>query len=80
MELGFVSRCRSLTRVKNGRLHMIDTVAVDMFVVATATFWLLYTVIVLGHDRTSRSPRIRRRHGSHVKTKPCRGIRRLDIC
>jgi hypothetical protein len=31
--------------------HMSDTVAVDMFVVATATFRLLYTVIVLGHDR-----------------------------
>jgi hypothetical protein len=25
--------------------------AIDMFVVATATFRLLYTVIVLGHDR-----------------------------
>jgi transposase InsO family protein len=33
------------------RNHMSDTVAVDMFVVATATFRLLYTVIVLGHDR-----------------------------
>ncbi len=33
------------------RNHMTDTVAVDMFVVATATFRLLYTVIVLGHDR-----------------------------
>ena len=31
--------------------HMHDTVAVDMFVVATATFRLLYAVIVLGHDR-----------------------------
>src|SRR3981189_971218 len=31
--------------------HMRDTVAVDMFVVATATFRLLYAVIVLGHDR-----------------------------
>ena len=30
---------------------MGDTVAVDIFVVATATFRLLYTVIVLGHDR-----------------------------
>jgi len=30
---------------------MSGTVAVDMFVVATATFRLLYTVIVLGHDR-----------------------------
>jgi putative transposase len=33
------------------RNHMSDTTAVDMFVVATATFRLLYTVIVLGHDR-----------------------------
>jgi transposase InsO family protein len=33
------------------RNHMSDTVAVDMFVVATATFGLLYAVIVLGHDR-----------------------------
>lgn len=33
------------------RNHMTDTVAVDMFVVATATFRLLYAVIVLGHNR-----------------------------
>jgi putative transposase len=33
------------------RNHMGDTVAIDMFVVATATFRLLYAVIVLGHDR-----------------------------
>src|SRR5207245_3821414 len=33
------------------RNHVGDTVAIDMFVVATATFRLLYTVIVLGHDR-----------------------------
>ena len=26
------------------RNHMADTVAIDMFVVVTATFWLLYTV------------------------------------
>jgi hypothetical protein len=30
---------------------MCDTVAIDMFVVATATFRLLSTVILLGHDR-----------------------------
>ena len=51
--------------------HMTDTVAVDMFVVATATFRLLYTVIVLGHDRRRiihfEAPRTRRRPGSHVK-------------
>ena len=31
--------------------HMTDMAAVDMFVVATATFQLLYAVIVLGHYR-----------------------------
>ena len=33
------------------RNHMFDMAAVDMFVVATATFQLLYALIVLGHDR-----------------------------
>jgi putative transposase len=33
------------------RNHMCDMAAVDMFVVATATFQLLYALIVLGHDR-----------------------------
>ena len=33
------------------RNHMLDMAAVDMFVVATATFRLLYGLIVLGHDR-----------------------------
>jgi putative transposase len=31
--------------------HMCNMAAVDMFVVATATFRLLYALIVLGHDR-----------------------------
>ena len=31
--------------------HLTDIAAVDMFVVATATFRLLYVVVVLGHDR-----------------------------
>jgi putative transposase len=31
--------------------HLTDIVAVDMFVVATATFRLLYALIVLGHGR-----------------------------
>ena len=31
--------------------HMTDIVAVDMFVVATATFQILYALIILGHDR-----------------------------
>jgi putative transposase len=30
---------------------MTDIVAVDMFVVATATFQILYALIILGHDR-----------------------------
>jgi hypothetical protein len=33
------------------RNHMFDMAAVDMFVVVTATFQLLYGLIVLGHDR-----------------------------
>jgi hypothetical protein len=31
--------------------HLTDIAAIDMFVVPTATFRLLYAVIVLGHDR-----------------------------
>src|ERR1700736_239576 len=31
--------------------HMTDIVAVDLFVVATATFRLFYALILLGHDR-----------------------------
>jgi hypothetical protein len=31
--------------------HLPDIAAVDMFVIATATFQLLYTLIVLGLDR-----------------------------
>ena len=33
------------------RNHMPDTAAVDMFVVVTAGFRLLYALIVLGHER-----------------------------
>ncbi len=33
------------------RNHMHDTAAVDMFVVVTATFRLLYALVVLGHER-----------------------------
>src|SRR5260370_12614496 len=33
------------------RNHKNETTAIDMFVVATATFRLLYTVIILCHDR-----------------------------
>jgi putative transposase len=31
--------------------HLADTVAIDMFIVATATFRVLYTLIALDHDR-----------------------------
>ena len=31
--------------------HMRDIAAIDMFVVTTATFRLLYVLTVLGHDR-----------------------------
>jgi putative transposase len=31
--------------------HLTDTVAIDMFMVASATFRILYTLIVLNHDR-----------------------------
>src|SRR2546430_13620580 len=31
--------------------HLTDIAATDMFVVATATFRILYALIVLGHDR-----------------------------
>jgi putative transposase len=31
--------------------HMTDIVALEMFVVAPATFRLFYALIVLGHDR-----------------------------
>jgi putative transposase len=31
--------------------HLTDTVAIDMLIVATATFRILYTLIVLDHDR-----------------------------
>jgi putative transposase len=31
--------------------HLTDAVAIDMFIVATATFRILYTLIVLDHDQ-----------------------------
>ena len=31
--------------------HLADIAAIDMFVVATATFRILYAPIILGHDR-----------------------------
>jgi hypothetical protein len=51
--------------------HLTDIAAIDMFVVATATFRLLYARIVLGHDRRkipiSRSPKIRHKSGHRAK-------------
>jgi hypothetical protein len=53
------------------RNHMRNMAAVDMFVVANATFRLLYALIVLGHGRRriiqSRSPKIQRKSGWHAK-------------
>jgi hypothetical protein len=37
------------------RNHMGNMAAVDMFVIATATFQLLYALIVLGRDRRRSS-------------------------
>jgi putative transposase len=42
---------RSATWRSSLRNHMTDIAAVDMFVVATATFGLLYAVVVLDHHR-----------------------------
>jgi len=53
------------------RNHLPDLAAIDMFVVATATFQLLYTLIVLSLDRrrvdTSKSPPIPRKAGFPAK-------------
>jgi putative transposase len=51
--------------------HMHNMAAVDMFVVATATFRLLYALIVLGHDRRRiihfELPKIPRKSGFPAK-------------
>jgi hypothetical protein len=51
------------------RNHLPDLAAIDMFVVATATFQLLYTLIVLSHDRRRvvQSPQIPRKSGFPAK-------------
>jgi putative transposase len=36
------------------RNHLTDTVAIDMFVVTTATFRILYALIVIDHDHSFR--------------------------
>jgi putative transposase len=66
--------------------HLTDTVAIDMFIVATATFRILYTPIVLDHDRRKIIPfrRDRESRGS-VACPPnygglSLGTPRLGIC
>ena len=46
------------------RNHLTDIAAVDMFIVATATFRILYTLIVLDHHRRNHS--FRRHRKSHA--------------
>jgi hypothetical protein len=67
------------------RNHMTVIAAVDMFMVATATFKLLYAVIFLSHHRRrvihSRSPKTRPKPGSRSKSpRPFRGTPHLAIC
>jgi putative transposase len=45
--------------------HLADTAAIDMFIVATATFRILYTLIVLDHDRR-KNHSFRRDRESHA--------------
>jgi hypothetical protein len=40
-------------KVPSPHNHLTDVAAIDMFVVTTATFRLLYALIVLGHDRSA---------------------------
>ena len=65
--------------------HLHDTAAVDMFVVVTATFQLLYALVVLGHDRRSMSismsPETRHKAGWRAKSpRPSPGTPRLAFC
>src|ERR1700745_3139440 len=65
------------------RNHMTGIVAVDMFVVATATFRMLYAVIVLDHRESSffTLPETRRKFGSRSKSpRPFLGTPHLSIC
>jgi putative transposase len=67
------------------RNHMTDIAALDMFVVATATFKLLYAVIVLNHHRrrvihfdVTQNPT---KSGSRGKSpRPFLGTPHLAIC
>ena len=65
--------------------HMTDIVAVDMFVVATATFRLIYALIVLGPDRrriihfdVTQNPT--QAWLSRQRPRPFLGTRRRAIC
>jgi hypothetical protein len=64
------------------RNHMTVIVAVDMFVVATATFRMLYAWITIeGESSISRSPGTRRKFGSRSKSpRPFLGTPHLAIC
>ena len=65
------------------RNHIGQVVAADFFVVPTATYRLLFVLVLLAHDRrdafdTSRSPRIRRPRGRpNSCARRFRGMRRL---
>jgi len=65
--------------------HLTDIAAIDMFVVATATFPLLYALIVLGHDRRRiihfDVTKIRHKSGYRAKSpRPFPGTPRPAIC
>jgi hypothetical protein len=65
--------------------HLTDIVAIDMFVVATATFRLLYILIVVGHDRRRiihfDVTQIPRKSGSRAKSRrpTLSGLRRNPV-
>jgi putative transposase len=65
--------------------HLTDTAAIDMFIVATATFRILYILIVLDHDRrkithfgVTKNPT--QAWLSHQMTEAFLGIPHLGIC
>jgi hypothetical protein len=63
--------------------HIGQIVAADFFVVPTATYRLLFVLVLLAHDRRRikhvASPRIRQRHGrGNSFARRFRGARRLD--
>ena len=68
------------------RNHMDGIAAIDMFIVATVTFQLLYVLVVLGHSRRKIihlgvTRAIPPRPGSPIRSpKPFRGIARHAIC